>query len=117
MTVPLAAKNSWQEVKDFAASLAQEMVRENPGAYIATMSKAKRTGRIFLDYFRNDSTATAIADFSVRARPGIPVALPIDWKELKRLKSAAQFSISDVLARIKKTDPKALFRMKGQTLK
>ena len=46
------------------------MVAAAPEAYVATMSKAKRTGRIFIDYFRNDYTATAIADYAVRARPG-----------------------------------------------
>jgi bifunctional non-homologous end joining protein LigD len=61
------------------------------------MSKAKRAGKIFVDYFRNDYTATAIADYSVRARPGAPVALPLDWHELKQLKSASQFTIKDVL--------------------
>jgi bifunctional non-homologous end joining protein LigD len=79
------------------------MVASVPQAYVATMSKAKRTGRIFIDYFRNDYTATAIADYAVRARPGAPVALPIDWNELKDLESASQFTIKDVLARLKKT--------------
>jgi bifunctional non-homologous end joining protein LigD len=77
------------------------MVAAAPEAYIATMSKAKRTGKIFIDFFRNDYTATAIADYAVRARPGAPVALPIDWKELKDLKSADQFTMKDVLARLK----------------
>jgi bifunctional non-homologous end joining protein LigD len=65
------------------------MVRDEPQTYIATMSKAKRTGRIFIDYFRNDYTATAVADYSVRARPGMPVAMPIEWRELKSLNSEA----------------------------
>lgn len=72
-----------------------------PDAYVATMSKAKRTGKIFIDYFRNDYTATAIADYAVRARPGAPVALPIEWKELKNLQSADQFTMKDVLRRVK----------------
>ena len=101
--VPLAAKDSWATVKLFAAAVADEMVAAAPEAYVATMSKAKRTGRIFIDYFRNDYTATAIADYAVRARPGAPVALPIDWKELKDLKSASQFTMKDVLARLKRT--------------
>jgi len=88
-------------VKSFACSLADEMVAAAPEAYIATMSKAKRTGKIFIDYFRNDYTATAIADYGVRARPGAPVALPIDWNELKKLQSANQFTIKDVLKRAK----------------
>jgi len=103
VTVPLAAKNSWATVKRFAATVADEMVAAAPEAYVATMSKAKRTGRIFIDYFRNDYTATAIADYAVRARPGAPVASPIDWKELKDLGSASQFTMKDVLARLKRT--------------
>jgi bifunctional non-homologous end joining protein LigD len=103
VTVPLAATDPWAIVKRFAATVADEMVAAAPEAYVATMSKAKRTGRIFIDYFRNDYTATAIADYAVRARPGAPVALPIDWKELKDLESASQFTMEHVLARLKKT--------------
>jgi bifunctional non-homologous end joining protein LigD len=71
--VRLAEKDTWANVKAFAAAVAGKMVRDVPVAYVATMSKAKRKGKIFVDYFRNDYTATAIADFAVRARPG---ALP-----------------------------------------
>ncbi len=102
VTVPLAAKDSWATVKRFAASVADEMVAAAPEAYVATMSKAKRKGKIFIDCFRNDYTATAIADYAVRARAGAPVALPIDWKELKDLESPSQFTMKDVLARLKR---------------
>jgi bifunctional non-homologous end joining protein LigD len=115
VTVPLTAKDSWATVKRFAASVADEMEAEAPEAYVATMSKAKRTGRIFIDYFRNDYTATAIADYAVRARPGAPVALPIDWKELKDLTSANQFTMKDVLTRLKRTK-KALPKLSPQTI-
>jgi bifunctional non-homologous end joining protein LigD len=100
VTVPLAGKDKWSAVKSFAGSLAEEMVAAVPEAYIATMSKAKRAGKIFIDYFRNDYTATAIADYGVRARPGAPVALPLEWKELKNLRSADQFTIQDALKRV-----------------
>jgi bifunctional non-homologous end joining protein LigD len=105
ITVPLAEKDNWETVKSFGAAVAQEMVREVPEAYVATMSKAKRKGKIFVDYFRNDYTATAIADFSVRARPGAPVAVPLEWKELTKLQSANQFTIPEVLKRLNKTHP------------
>ena len=82
---PLAGKDRWPAVKAFGAAVAQEMVSAAPEAYVATMSKAKRTGKIFIDYFRNDYTATAIADYGVRARPGAPVAVPLAWEELKGL--------------------------------
>jgi bifunctional non-homologous end joining protein LigD len=107
VTVRLAEKDNWGKVKGFAASVAEEMVRDVPVAYVATMTKAKRTGKIFVDYFRNDYTATAIADFAVRARPGAPVAVPLEWKELDKLQAANQFSIRDVVKRLKKYKPEA----------
>jgi bifunctional non-homologous end joining protein LigD len=116
VTVPLAGKDKWPAVKAFAGSLAEKMAAATPEAYVATMSKAKRTGRIFIDYFRNDYTATAIADYSVRARPGVPVALPLDWKELKTLKSASQFTMKDVLKRLKNRKADSIPKEKGQTL-
>jgi bifunctional non-homologous end joining protein LigD len=116
VTVPLAGKDKWPEVKAFAGSVADEMARETPAAYVATMSKAKRTGKIFIDYFRNDYTATAIADYSVRARAGAPVALPIDWKELRAIESACQFTMKDVLRRIASKGAKIKPGPKGQTL-
>jgi bifunctional non-homologous end joining protein LigD len=108
VTVPLAGKDKWSAVKSFAGSLAEEMVAAAPEAYIATMSKAKRAGKIFIDYLRNDYTATAIADYGVRARPGAPVALPLEWKELKNLRSADQFTIKDALKRAKSKRAKSL---------
>jgi bifunctional non-homologous end joining protein LigD len=105
VVVPLAGKDEWPAVKSFAAGLAEEMAAATPDAYVATMAKAKRTGKIFIDYLRNDYTATAIADYAVRARRGAPVAVPLEWRELKSLESANQFTIKDVLKRLKKKPP------------
>ncbi|HXJ43961.1 MAG TPA: non-homologous end-joining DNA ligase [Bryobacteraceae bacterium] len=116
VTVPLAVQDEWATVKEFAESLAREMVQAAPEAYVATMSKAKRTGKIFIDYFRNDYTATAIADYSVRARPGAPVAVPLEWKELKGLKAADQFRIGDVLNRMKTGQKDAFAAIQGQQI-
>ena len=102
VTVRLAEKDKWEKVKAFGGQVAEEMVRDTPSAYVATMSKSKRKGKIFVDYFRNDYTATAIADFAVRARPGAPVALPLEWKELDKLRAASEFSIRDALKRLEK---------------
>jgi len=105
VTAPLAEKDKWEEVKAFCAGVAKTMVEEVPAAYIATMTKAKRKGKIFLDFFRNDYTATAIADYSLRARAGAPVAVPLEWDELDRLRAANQFTIPDVLQRLKTRKP------------
>ena len=103
--VPLSGEASWPDAKAFAASMARAMVESAPEAYVATMTKAKRPGKIFIDYFRNDYTATAIADYAVRARPGAPVAVPVDWKELNTLTASNQFTMSDVLSRLKGKKP------------
>ena len=105
VVVPLAAKDEWAKVKRWCADLAGEMVKEVPDAYVDTMAKAERRGKIFVDFFRNDYTATAVADFSVRARPGAPAAVPLEWGELKSLRATNQFSIDDVIRRIKKKPP------------
>ena len=114
MTVALAGKDNWEKVKEYAGAFAHEMVAAAPQAYVATMTKAKRTGKIFIDYFRNDYTATAIADYGVRARPGAPVAVPLAWEELDGLTSASAFTIKAVLKRLKTRKPPA--PPKGQVL-
>jgi bifunctional non-homologous end joining protein LigD len=116
IVVPLAGEDKWPAVKAFAGSLAGEMVAAAPEAYVATMSKAKRTSKIFIDYFRNDYTATSIADYGVRARPGAPVALPLDWEELKTLKSASQFTMKNVLKRLRNRKPESVSKRKQQVL-
>jgi bifunctional non-homologous end joining protein LigD len=105
VTVPLIEKSTWVEVKTFCAAIANAMVRDVPDAYVATMRKEKRKGKIFVDYFRNDYTATAIADFAVRARPSAPVAVPLEWSELDKLHAANQFTTEDVLKRLKRRRP------------
>jgi bifunctional non-homologous end joining protein LigD len=66
------------------------------------MSKAKRKGLIFIDYLRNDRTATAIMPYSPRARENAPVAWPIDWDELPAVSAASEVTIKDARARLEK---------------
>lgn len=100
IVVSLAAKSSWAEVKGWASAFAHQMVEEAPDRYVATITKSKRTGKILIDFFRNDYTATGIASYSVRARPGAPVAVALEWRELTKLTSANQFDMDAVLKRI-----------------
>ncbi|WP_126975024.1 DNA ligase D [Frigidibacter oleivorans] len=97
--VPLRRSTEWEPVKLFARLLATLMAEEEPRRFVATMSKARRKGRIFIDWLRNDRGATAVAPFSVRARPGAPVAVPVGWDELARLRSAAAFDMAAALER------------------
>jgi bifunctional non-homologous end joining protein LigD len=116
VTVRLAGEDRWPAVKSFAASVAQQMVTAAPDTYVNTMSKSKRTGKIFIDYFRNDYTATAIADYAVRARPEAPVALPLAWTELADVRSASQFTIRDVLQRLKTKRPAPVSGQRAYTI-
>ena len=66
-----------------------------PDRFVATMSKAKRKGRIFIDWLRNQRGATAVLPYSARAREGAPVAVPVAWDELDGMDSAHPFTIDD----------------------
>ncbi|NUS71609.1 MAG: hypothetical protein HOQ41_24905 [Ensifer adhaerens] len=98
--VPLTARASWPQAKAFAKTFAQGFADREPDRFIATMSKEKRKGRIFIDWLRNERGATAIAPYSTRARTDGPVATPVSWDELVDLKSANSFHIPDILERI-----------------
>ena len=74
----------------------------DPDHFAATMSKAARPGKIYLDYLRNERGSTAVAPYSTRARAGAPVSMPLSWTELRRVKSGAAFTIENALAHIKK---------------
>jgi len=82
LVAPVKASLPWVEVKTFAHNIALHLARMIPERFTANISKARRTGRVFVDYLRNGSGATAVAAFSSRARQGAPVSLPITWEEL-----------------------------------
>jgi bifunctional non-homologous end joining protein LigD len=108
VVVPVKPGPNWAAVKKFARALVTEMVREEPRRFVASMSKIKRTGKIFIDYLRNDAEATAIAAYSPRARAGAPVALPVEWDELEPdAAQAPRFGLNEVpkLIRARKRDP------------
>jgi bifunctional non-homologous end joining protein LigD len=88
VVVPLAPRLGWEEVKGFARGLAQRLAEDEPDRFVATMSKARRKGRIFIDWMRNERGATAIAPYSPRARQEASIAVPVDWQDLAGRKSA-----------------------------
>jgi len=102
IVIPLAAKHEWQQVKDFTQAIARNMEEEDPENYISKMSKAARKGKIFIDYLRNDKTATAVTAYSMRARKDAPVAMPVSWEELKKLPTSSYYNIKNAQKRLKK---------------
>lgn len=105
VVAPIQRRRDWPEVKAFCKGLAYHMANKYPEIYVATASKAKRKGRIFIDWLRNERGATAIAPYSLRAHAGAPVAAPVSWEELPGISSSAQFSVMDMDARLKSADP------------
>ena len=119
VVAPIKPEHGWEEIKEFARGFAEIMEREIPGAYVATMSKKKRSGKIFVDFFRNDFSATAIAPFSLRARDGAPVAWPVSWPDLKKYTKASAIQLKNVDAKMIQKAQKVSAEFLGisQTLK
>jgi len=95
LVIALERRLEWDAVTAFARGFAGKMEELDPDRFVASMSKKKRTGKIFIDHFRNQFGSTAIAPFSPRSREGAPVAMPVSWDELRGLKSASAFSVAD----------------------
>jgi bifunctional non-homologous end joining protein LigD len=106
--VPLTPDAEWPAVKSFAERFARALAEAEPERFTATMSKAKRKGRIFLDWLRNQRGSTAIMPYSARARSGAPVAAPVTWNELRDMAAANRFHVTDADALIDRANDKAL---------
>jgi bifunctional non-homologous end joining protein LigD len=115
VVVPVQARRGWDELKEFSRAIAEEFVRAAPQWFVATMTKSKRPGKIFLDFFRNTRGATSVAPYSTRSRPGAPVSTPVSWEELPLVKSGKEFTLATVPARLQglRADPwKGFFQLR-----
>ncbi len=96
VVTPLKAGKSavaWPAAKEFAHLICSQMAKDSPTKYLDTMAKKARVGRIFLDYLRNDRTATAVAVLSSRARPGATISMPIHWRQVKAGLDPARYTV------------------------
>ena len=93
VVAPILPRHEWPVIKQFAGNLAARLTEDAPKQFVSTMTKAKRQGKIFIDHFRNDVTATAIAPYSPRARSGAAVAWPLTWTLLTPIEGANSVSI------------------------
>jgi len=102
--VPLKPSATWDTVHDFARIVAEVMEKKWPERYTSNVRKASRKNRIFIDWIRNGRGATSIAPYSIRARKGAAVSMPIAWDELDSV-APDGIGMQEALRRIKLDDP------------
>jgi bifunctional non-homologous end joining protein LigD len=107
IVVPLEPVASWEQVREFAKAFCTALAEAAPDRFTVALPKKDRRGRIFLDFLRNQRTATAIQPYSARARAGMPVAAPVTWDELPDVDRADAFTIGDVEKLLKRANSPA----------
>ena len=107
VVLPIRPGADWTQAKAFCETFADAMVEQAPDRYVATASKAKRGGVIFIDWLRNSRGATSVTSWSLRARPQAGVAVPLAWSELGRTRSGHDYPLPRALrrARTLRRDP------------
>jgi bifunctional non-homologous end joining protein LigD len=112
IVVPLAPRVKWAEVREVAKAFCSTLAEADPKRFTVALPKRERRGRIFLDFLRNQRTATAILPWSARARAGMPVAAPVTWTELEDIDRSDAFSIADAERLLERANSRA-FRSWG----
>jgi bifunctional non-homologous end joining protein LigD len=103
VVTPLKAKGiDWSAAKAFALGVCKTMTADSPDRYLVNMAKKERSGRIFLDYLRNDRMSTAVAPLSPRGRPGAPVSMPLSWTQVKKGLAPQKYTVRTVPALVSK---------------
>ena len=114
--VPLKPAAKWNVINDFAKGVAEVMEKKWPDKYTSNVRKAKRKDKIFIDWIRNGRGATSIAPYSLRAKEGAKVSMPIEWDELYTV-APGDIRMTDALLRIKRKDPWEDFFQNDQKIK
>lgn len=117
VVVPLAP-SSWEKVTEFTRAVATAIARSEPDRFTATMAKAARKGRIFIDYLRNTRGASSVSAFSTRATMEAPVSVPLAWDELAPDLPSDHYTVKTVPRRLGalRADPWARYWTLGQAL-
>lgn len=116
VVVPFKPGAGWDNFSAFAQNIAKTMEAKWPDRYTSNVRKNRRNNRIFVDWLRNGRGATSVAPYSVRAREGLPVSLPVSWKELDTV-TPNGITMADAIARLRKKDPWDGFFRNAQRLK
>ena len=116
IVVPLLPEADWETASEFARRVAETAEKKWPDRYTSNIRKEKRKGKIFIDWARNGRGSTGVAPYSLRARAGAKVSMPIAWKELDSVLPSG-VTVFDALKRLKAPDPWKGFFNVGQSLK
>jgi bifunctional non-homologous end joining protein LigD len=99
IVVPLTRKQPWEDVKAFSQAVARHMAQVVPARFAAVSGTKNRMGKIFIDYLRNSRGASTVAPFSVRARPGMAVSMPVVWDEVNEVTGADEWTMHKAVER------------------
>lgn len=102
VAVPIKRLLDWDTVKDFSQAIVQHLARTIPQRFVSKSGAQNRVGKVFIDYLRNGFGATTVCAWSVRARQGLGVSVPLAWEELESLASASHWSASNIHERLDK---------------
>jgi bifunctional non-homologous end joining protein LigD len=118
VVVPVVPERSWDECFAFSRAFAEALARQAPDTFTVAFERARRAGKVLLDYKRNHRTSIAVAAFSTRARPNAPVSVPIAWRELRTLSRSDAFTVENLRARLRtlRVDPWAGYFRSRQRL-
>ena len=104
VVTPIERRLAWKGLKDFSFAVVRTLAERFPARYTANPQKDARRGKIYIDYLRNTRGATAAASYSLRARPGVPAAVPLTWSELRALEDPAELNWQTVPMRLDAAD-------------
>ena len=118
VVVPLAARYTWVQSKAFAKAVSEHLAKTIPTLFSAKMGPQNRVNKVFVDYLRNGRGSTTACAFSVRARPGLAVSLPISWQQLDELRASNEYNIVTALTLVEKQkkDPWTDYEKSRQSL-
>lgn len=108
VVAPIRPEADWETVREFTRRFATALAEADPKRFTVALPKKERRGRIFLDFLRNQRTATAILPYSARGRSGMPVAAPVAWSELADLERSDAFTIGDIETLLERANSSAL---------
>src|SRR5262249_3115942 len=118
IVVPLRRVHDWDTAKAFSKAVTDHLAATLPKQFSAKMGASNRVGKVFVDYLRNNRGSTTVSAWSLRARPNLPVTVPVTWEELVEIRGSDQWTLSNVEERLAsvKTDPWKDYEKSRQTL-